>query len=274
MRPNRIITGDALAQLQKLPAGTAQVIIADPPYFNVLTGQDWDTQWHAVEDYLHWSERWVGECMRVLRDDGLCFVFGQPGKREHAFLHLMSALCRRHQFHDLLIWDRVVGYNERRDSFTPAYEMVLVLRKGDKPKFNKGAVREPYSSDKIQAYLRDKRYKDRDARMKHLLAGKYATNLLRVPSLKGSSKEKCGHPSQKPVELIAKLIACSSDAGDLVLDPFLGSGTTAVVAQSLGRQWIGIEVNPLYVQLAEQRLASVATLKPAPKRPSSARLSA
>jgi site-specific DNA-methyltransferase (adenine-specific) len=200
--------------------------------------------------------------MRVLRDDGLCFIFGQLGKREHGFIHLMSDLCRLHQFHDLIIWDRVVGYNERRDSFTPCYEMILVLRKADKPKFNKGAVREAYTSEKIEAYLRDKRYKDRDARMKHLLAGKFATNLLRVPSLKGSSKEKCGHPSQKPLELIAKLVACASDPGDLVLDPFLGSGTTSVVAQSLGRNWLGIEMNPIFVELARQRIETARELLP------------
>ncbi|HEY5551503.1 MAG TPA: site-specific DNA-methyltransferase [Opitutaceae bacterium] len=257
---NRIICSDASAALRGLPAACAQVVIADPPYYNVLVDQDWDTQWKAVAGYLAWCEDWVSGCMRALRDDGLCFIFGQPGKREHVFLHLMSELCRRHQFHDLLIWDRVVGYNERRDSFTPAYEMILVLRKSDTPKFHKGAVREPYDSETIQTYLRDKRYKDRDARMQHLLAGKFATNLLRVPSLKGSSKEKCGHPSQKPIELIAKLIACASDPGDLVLDPFLGSGTTAVVAQSLGRSWLGIEINPDYVELASQRLINAADL--------------
>lgn len=254
MKTNQVTCGDVLAELRRVPENSAQTVIADPPYYNVLREHDWDTQWHDMEGYIDWCRLWVAECMRALRADGLCFIFGQPGKREHAFLHLMSALCRAHQFHDLLIWDRVVGYNERRDSFTPAYEMILVLRKSDEVKFNKGAVREPYSSEKIQAYLRDKRYKDRDARMKHLLAGKYATNLLRVPSLKGSSKEKCGHPSQKPLELIAKLVACSSDAGDLVLDPFLGSGTTAVAAQSLGREWLGIELNPLYAQLAQARL--------------------
>lgn len=256
MSLNRIITGDALQELAKLPADAAQAVIADPPYFNVLTEHDWDTQWRAAAEYLDWAKAWTAACLRILRADGLCFIFGQPGKREHVFLHLMSELTKLHQFHDLLIWDRVVGYNERRDSFTPAYEMVLVLRKGDKPKFNKGAVREPYSSDRIQSYLRDKRYKDRDARMNHLLAGKHTTNLLRVPSLKGASKEKCGHPSQKPVELITKLVACSTDPGDLVLDPFIGSGTTAIVAQSLGRQWLGIEVNPRYVQLAERRIAA------------------
>lgn len=255
MNPNQILCGDATTELRRLETGSAQVVIADPPYYNVLLEQAWDTQWKAIGEYLEWSQTWVGECLRVLRDDGLCFIFGQLGKREHVFIHLMSELCRRHQFHDLLIWDRVVGYNERRDSFTPSYEMVLVLRKGDQPKFNKDAVREPYSTEKIQAYLRDKRYKDRDARMKHLMAGKFATNILRVPSLKGSSKEKCGHPSQKPVDLIAKLVACASDEGDLVLDPFLGSGTTAVVAERLNRRWLGIEMNPFYVELAQHRLS-------------------
>lgn len=256
MNINQPICGDAVATLRQLEASSVQVVIADPPYYNVLLEHDWDTQWKAVGDYIDWSVGWVSECLRVLRDDGLCFVFGQLGKREHAFIHLMSELTRRYQFHDLIIWDRVVGYNERRDSFTPCYEMVLVLRKGENPKFNKDAVREAYSSDKIEVYLRDKRYKDRDARMKHLQAGKFATNILRVPSLKGASKEKCGHPSQKPIELISKLIECASDPGDVVLDPFLGSGTTAVVAESLGRNWVGIELNEEYIELTRQRLAA------------------
>jgi DNA modification methylase len=125
-------------------------IIADPPYFNVLEDEAWDTQWKTAADYLAWCEAWVAESMRVLRDDGLCFIFGQLGKREHTFLHLMSRLTQQHQFHDLIIWDRAVGYDERRDSFTPQYEMVLVLRKGEKVKFNKDAVRIPYDAKTIE----------------------------------------------------------------------------------------------------------------------------
>lgn len=260
MKTNRIIHGDALAELQKLPDAAAQAIIADPPYFNVLENEAWDTQWKTAADYLAWCEQWVAESMRVLRDDGLCFIFGQLGKREHAFLHLMSRLSQQHQFHDLIIWDRAVGYDERRDSFTPQYEMVLVLRKGERVKFNKDAVRIPYDAETITKYLKDKRYKDKDARRKHLEAGKFATNILRVPSLKGASKEKCGHPSQKPLDLIEKLIACATDEGDLVLDPFLGSGTTAAAAKNLNRRWIGIERDPAYIQIAEQRLAASSTL--------------
>jgi site-specific DNA-methyltransferase (adenine-specific) len=253
---NRIIHGDALLELQKIPAAVAQAIIADPPYFNVLEDEAWDTQWKTAADYLAWCDEWVAESMRVLRDDGLAFIFGQLGKREHTFLHLMSRLSQQHQFHDLIIWDRAVGYDERRDSFTPQYEMVLVLRKGDDVKFNKDAVRIPYDAATIATYLKDKRYKDMDARRAHLEKGKYATNILRVPSLKGISKEKCGHPSQKPINLIDKLIACSTDAGDLVIDPFLGSGTTAAAAQRLQRQWLGIEKDASYVEIAQRRLLS------------------
>ncbi len=248
--------GDALKELKKLADDSAQVIIADPPYFNVLEDEAWDTQWKTPEAYLAWCEKWVGQCLRVLKEDGLCFIFGQLGKREHTFLHLMSRLTQQHSFHDLIIWDRAVGYNERRDSFTPQYEMILVLRKGETVKFNKNAVRLPYSAKTITEYLRDTRYKDLKARKEHLKMGKYATNILRVPSLKGMHKEKVGHPSQKPLRLIHKLIACSTDPDDLVLDPFLGSGTTAIAAQALGRRWIGIERQPEYVKMARQRIKS------------------
>ena len=257
MKFNAPILGDALDELAKMPASSVQAVIADPPYFNVLEEEQWDTQWQTVDEYLDWCEKWVRESMRVLKNDGLCFIFGQLGKREHGFIHLMSKLCRAHQFHDLIIWDRAVGYNERRDSFTPQYEMILVLRKSDAVKFNKDAVREPYDAKTIETYLKDKRYKDMDARREHLEEGKFATNILRVPSLKGISKEKCGHPSQKPLRLIEKLVACSTDAGDLVLDPFLGSGTTAVAAESQQRRWTGIEANADYISIIEARLVDL-----------------
>jgi DNA modification methylase len=254
MKANYIVTSDTGKLLRVLPSCSVQCVFADPPPIKIPKG-NWDDYREAAHDYLDWTQVWVSECMRILKDDGLLFCCGQLGKREHTFIFLMARLCELYQFHDLIIWDRAVGYNERRDSFTPAYEMILALRKSDKPKFRKAAVRESYDSKTIEMYLKDKRYKDKQARLNHLLAGKFATNIMRVPSLKGASKEKCGHPSQKPLELVSKFIACSTDPGDIVLDPFLGSGTTAVAAEKLGRQWIGIESNPMYVRVAQNRLA-------------------
>ena len=252
-----IYVGDALEILPALERDTAQVVIADPPYFQVLN-ETWDNKWKSEQDYLNFTVQWVKACKRVLRPDGILYVFGQLGKREHVWLHTCALLAKQMQFHDMIIWDRAVGYNERHDSFTPQYEMILVLRKSTnaKPYFNKDVVRIPYQKEKIQTYLRDKRYKDKQAREQHLLKGKYATNIMRIPSLKGSSREKVGHPSQKPIALINNIVRSSSKPGDLVLDPFLGSGTTAESAEQNQRRWIGIEQNEKYAAMAKRRLAT------------------
>ncbi len=267
MKPNpggeswRVDEGDAREWLGRLEPGSVQLAAADPPYFRVQEKEAWDNQWPAAEDYVAWSMEWLRLCRRALRDDGLVFVFGQPGKREHAFLHLMAQACGEMAFHDLVIWDRVVGSDERRDSFTPCYEMILVLRKGPhRPYFDKNAVREPYDPARIRAYLRDPRYKDMEARRRHLEAGKYATNIWRIPSLKGNSREKAGHPSQKPLALMERIVAAGSRPGDLVVDPFAGSGTTGVAAVRLGRRFLGVERDPAFAALARRRIAGAALL--------------
>lgn len=249
--------------LRRLPAGLAQVVIADPPYYRVLEA-GWDNQWHNQGDYLDWSLSWVDAGMQVLRDDGVFFIFGQRGKREQVFIHLTSALCHRFQYHDTIIWDRVVGYNTRRDSFDPALEEILVLRKKDTVKFHKERLRVPYAVEVIERYARDKRYADPIARRRHLEQGKYYRNILTVPSLRGSSREKCGHPTQKPVSLIRDLILASTDPGDIVLDPFFGLGTTGVAAEGLRRRWLGIESDPAYVSMAEARLAAARAVQSQP----------
>ncbi len=256
----RILHGDVLQRVGDCEDGAFQAIIADPPYYQVLVSEEWDTQWTSPDAYVDWTVEWARACRPKLKSDGLLFVFGQPGKREHVWLHVCSALSREMQFHDLIIWDRAVGYNERSDSFTPQYEMILVLRQAQdvSPYFDKDAVRVPYDEKTIAVYLKDKRYKNSAAREEHLRKGKYATNLMRVPSLKGASKEKIGHPSQKPLALIRNLILASTRPGDVVLDPFLGSGTTAHVAELEGRGWVGIECDLNYVKMASDRIQRIA----------------
>lgn len=252
----RLLAGDCVKILPTLEPESHQVLIADPPYFQVLQDEHWDNVWKDQQAYLDWTLTWVRAAMRTLKRNGLFFLFGQLGKREHVWLHVCSLLAREFSFHDMIIWDRAVGYNERRDSFTPQYEMVLVLRhpSAGSVYFDKDAVRVPYDEKTIQTYLRDKRYKDPQAREQHLRKGKYATNILRVPSLKGLSREKIGHPSQKPVELIRQLVLASTARGDAVLDPFLGSGTTAEVCENLDRQWTGIEQDARYLDMIQARI--------------------
>lgn len=258
---NEVICGDCIVEMDKLPSNSARIVIADPPYFQVMTGETWDKQWSSAGHYLNWNLRWMLSAMRLLVPGGLLYCFGQPGKREHVMLQLMSEATRLWHFHDLVIWDRVVGYNRRNDSFTPAYEMALVLRKeGADAYYNKDAVREPYDEATIKQYAKDKRYKNPVQRLIHLNKGKELTNLWRIPSLKGSSKEKIGHPTQKPVVLIERIIQANSMAGEWIVDPFLGSGTTAVAAQRFNRKWTGIEVSEQYVSLAKRRIQSAKSL--------------
>jgi len=259
---NTLIVGDVLEKLRELPDNHFQLIIADPPYFQVLLEEGWDNQWKSQDDYLAWTKKWVAACGAKLRDDGLFYVFGQLGKREHTWIHTCSMICHDLAYHDMIIWDRAVGYNERYDSFTPQYEMALVLRKTAEaaPYFNKDAVRVVYDEETIETYMRDKRYKDMERRREHLEKGKYATNILRVPSLKGASKEKVGHPSQKPIKLIEMLVESSSKEGDWVLDPFMGSGTTAEACERLKRKWVGIEINPGYAEIVNKRVAKARDL--------------
>src|SRR5665213_1777087 len=141
--------------------------------------------------------------MRVVRPDGLVVICGQLGKRQHVFAHVVSSLLMRDRYHDLWIWDRRKGANERRDSLTPCYEHLLVLRKSDHVKFRKERIRIPYTPEKIKSYLKNARYKDKVARRKHLKAGKFATNILAVPSVKGHKSEQVGHETQKPLALIS-----------------------------------------------------------------------
>jgi len=256
---NMVHCADVPKFLRSLPPRCVQTVIADPPYFQVLP-ETWDNQWASFQEYLEWSMVWLQECMRVLRRNGLCFIFGQVGRREWGFLDFCSQATHLYQFHDLIVWDRAVGY-QRRDSVDPAYELILVLRNSDRVKFFKHRVRTPYDQATILKYAKDKRYKSKAARLAHLRRGKYATNIIRVPSLRGSSWEKVGHTCQKPLDLVRKLILLTTDRAEVVLDPFAGSGTTAVAAMELGRRWISIERKPKYCRMIERRLASVAAPK-------------
>ena len=255
MDSSTILNADCLEILPQIAEASARLVIADPPYFRVLTGEAWDNQWADEAAYLEWSLRWMRLAMRALVPGGLLYCFGQTGKREQIWLQLMARSCAEFEYHDLIIWDRAVGYNERRDSFTPAYEMILALRKaGATPYFDKDTVREPYDKRTRARYLKDKRYKNLAARHEHLQRGKYATNLWRVPSLKGTSLEKVGHPAQKPEEIVRRLVLSSSAPGDLVVDPFAGSGTVGAVCATHGRRYFGVEITPVFAELARRRI--------------------
>ncbi len=91
----KIYHGDCCEKLQMFSENTFQTIIADPPYFQVLLDEDWDNQWQTEDEYLVWTEDWIEKSAKSLKDDGLFFIFGQLGKREHLWLHLCSMATRK-----------------------------------------------------------------------------------------------------------------------------------------------------------------------------------
>src|SRR5580704_2102998 len=93
--------GDVLNVLNEYDENQFQLIIADPPYFQVLLEHEWDNIWKNEQEYLDWTREWVKSCKRVLRHDGLLYIFGQLGKREHIWLHVCSMLASDMQFHDM-----------------------------------------------------------------------------------------------------------------------------------------------------------------------------
>ena len=99
--------------LPTLPAASVHLVVADPPYFRVLK-ESWDNQWADEAAYLDWSMTWLRAAMPLLVPGGLCYIFGQVGKREHVWFHLMSRATSEFEFHDLIIWDRAVGLRPAR----------------------------------------------------------------------------------------------------------------------------------------------------------------
>lgn len=227
--PDRIYCGDALEGLRVSPA--ADLVFADPPY-------DRKAEWHSP---------WIAECARVLRPGGsiyVCCDWRMSGT-------IQSLLERHFTVRNRITWRREKGRGARRN-WKQNMEDLWFATKGDGYTFNLVKWKKPVIAP-YRANGKPKDWVERDGerfRMTH------PSNIwvdLCVPFW--SMPENTPHPYQKPEKLVERVIQASSDPGDLVLDPFLGSGTTAVVARRLGRRYLGFEIDPDHVRLALKRLA-------------------
>lgn len=246
----RIIGGDCLKVLPKLPDKSADLIFADPPYnlqlkkelyrpnMTRVAGVDdaWD-KFSSFAEYDKFCEAWLGECRRLLTDNGTIWVIGT--------YHNIGRLARLLQ--DLGFWlqNDVLWHksnpmpNFRGVRFTNATETLLWAKKNEKGRavFNHQT-------------------------MKKENGGKQMTNVWHFPlcggkeRLRDSNGDKL-HSTQKPLALLRRVILASSKPGDVVLDPFLGSGTTVAAARQLGRIGVGIEREKKYIKIAAPRIAAV-----------------
>lgn len=254
MKINHIYQGDCLQIMQKhLGDCEIDLIYADPPYnlsgksltlLNNKTGgpfykmnEEWDT-WDYNE-YVNFSKKWIEESLRVLKPNGSLFVS-----------------CTFHNIGEIIVISKKIGFklnniltwyktnampNITKRTFTHSTEFVCWFVKGKNWKFN-------YEELKNLNLHRTK-----DGKLKQM------RDFIELPLVQGKQrmKDEDGrtlHPTQKPEKLLEIIITATSNIGDIILDPFFGTGTTGYVAKKLKRNWIGIETNKKYIKAAEKRI--------------------
>lgn len=222
---------DCINVLKGIPDNSIQLVLLDPPY-----NLDLD-YWDTFENYLEWAKSWLDEVYRVLSVSGNCVIFGGFQYQDLKKGDLLEILhYTRHstklRFINLIIWYYKNGMSAHR-FFANRHEEAIWLAKTKKYYFDLDAVRIPFDEKTKQQYKKDKRLKPESVEK-----GKNPTNVWEINRLNGNSKERVGHPTQKPVEVIRRFVRGLSFPGSIVLDFFAGSGTTGRVCIEEGRNSI------------------------------------
>ena len=254
MKKNIIHNGDCIKMLNtKVDKNSIDLIFADPPYNlsgNGLkwkgnkTGGDWymvNEKWDKMtaSEYMQFTQKWIGACHKVLKDNGSIYI----SCTYHNLAEVMIVLKQLDfKINNVIVWQKTNAMpNMTKRVFTHSTEFVVWAVKGKKWIFNYGELKKINPERQRDGSLKQMR----DVWSMSLVQGK--------ERLHGKSGRAL-HPTQKPEEMLKRIIIASSNKGDTVLDPFLGSGTTAVIAKRLGRNWIGIEKSKKYVEMGKNRI--------------------
>lgn len=250
---NVLYEGDSIEWLKSLGSETVDLIFADPPY-NIKKA-DWD-KFKSQEEYINWSMEWVREASRVLKKNGTLYICGFS----EILADLKHPAMKYFKGCKWLIW-----YYKNKANLGKywgrSHESILHLRKNKKITINIDDIRIPYSKHTLKypshPQAETSQYgnngKRKDVWTPHPLGAK-PKDVIEVPTTCNGMGEKTPHPTQKPEELLRKLILASSKESELVIDPFSGSGTTLVVAEQLGRKWSGCDLSHQYNEWAIGRL--------------------
>jgi modification methylase len=248
-----ILEGDCIAEMARLPDKSVDMIFADPPYNLQLGGDlfrpegsrvdavddDWD-KFDSLATYDEFTRHWLVQARRILKDDGTIWVIGS-----YHNIYRVGSLLQDAEFWILndIVWRKSNPMpNFRGTRFTNAHETLIWCAKDEKARYT-------FNYRAMKA-LND----DLQMRSDWLLP--ICSGSERV---KGDDGAKA-HPTQKPEALLYRILLACTKPGDVVLDPFFGTGTTGAVARRLGRRWIGIEREASYVKVALERIASTLPL--------------
>jgi site-specific DNA-methyltransferase (adenine-specific) len=254
---SKIINDDFLVYCKNLEDNSAQIILADPPY-NI--GKDFgnDSDKQKMKDYLEWCDKWISECLRILKDNGTMFIYGFS-----EILALILARVPENINRRWLVWHYTNKNVASCQFWQRSHESIIVLWKQDKI-FHRDDIREPYteqflngSAGKIRKSTKGRFSKgDKETIYNAHPDGALPRDVIKISALAGGAgmNERVNHPTQKPLALCEKLIkSCKQDQG-YVLVPFAGSGSECLAAKNLSLNYIGIEINPDYIKIINERL--------------------
>ena len=251
-----IAVDDCLNTLWKIPSQSIQLVICDPPYnINVAA-------WDDVADYVDWAGRWLAEVERVLAPSGNFVLFGglqYQGEAGSGDLLSLMGWMRQHGqmlLANLIIWNYPNGMGAQR-FFANRHEEIAWFAKTPKYYFDLDAVRTRLDAKTLEIYKRDKRLNPES-----LDKGINPTNVWRIPRLNGNSRERVGHPTQKPKELIERIVRSLSYPGSTVLDFFAGSGVTSRVAIETRRHSISSDVDDAFPSYFRRHLDQIGESDP------------
>ena len=233
--------------LKMIPDNSIQLICIDLPYNLELAG------WDIFDNYIEWAAKWLNEAYRVLSQNGSMVIFGGIQFRNVKSGDIIDIIHYIRYYTEFklintIIWRYKNGMSAHR-YFANRHEEVIWLVKTDDYYFDLDAVREPYSEQDLKAALKDKRLNPENT-----IKGKNPTNVWEINRLNGNSKERVGHPTQKPVEIIDRFVKALSFPGSVVLDFFAGSGTVGRVCISEGRHCLMCDSDPATISYFEKHL--------------------
>jgi site-specific DNA-methyltransferase (adenine-specific) len=252
-----IITGDCIEELKNIDEESAQIIICDPPY-NIGKNFGNNKYKMPITSYTQWCNKWIVECLRILKNNGTMFIYGYSEILAEILYIIPNNVNRK-----WLVWHYTNKTCPNYNFWQSSHESILVLWKDSKI-FNRDDIRVPYTES----------YKKSDGRKRTPTVGRFSDgsnetlykvhpsgalprDVIKIPCLAGKNSERVNHPTQKPVELCDILIkSCKQDNG-IVLIPFAGSGSECVSAKKNNLDYIGIEINPEFVDIINKRINGV-----------------
>jgi len=251
--------GNSFDWLESLDDASADLVFADPPY-NIKKAE-WDN-FESQEQYIAWSLHWISQVSRILKPSGSLYICGFS----EILADLKHPASKYFNHCRWLIWHYKNKANLGGD-WGRSHESIIHLRKSRNFRLNIDDVRIPYGNHTLKYPSHPQAESSAYGNGKH--AGKPRENwtphpkgakpkdVFDIPTTCNGMGEKTPHPTQKPEELVRKLVLASSNENDMVIDPFSGSGTTAVIAEQLGRKWMACDLDAQYNQWAIQRLENV-----------------